>query len=171
VDDDRDQVDDDRDTGSSRRHLVWGAILLLVFVPFALIEGPGAGVLNDLGLTGPGESFTELYFTDHRALPKVVTEGSPLVFDFSVRNREGGAQTYSWQVVVGAELPGSGSADPLVMDQGELRLADDEVGVVHIDRTTSSPAGPAVVAVVLVGRAETIHFLLTFAPAESAAAP
>ena len=150
---------------------MWAAILVLAFVPFALIEGPGAGVLNDLGLTGPGESFTELYFTDHLALPKMVPEGSPLVFDFSVRNREGGSQTYAWQVVVGPEPPGSGTADVLAVDQGEFRLADDEVGVVHIDRTTWYPAGPAVVGVVLVGRAETIHFPLTFAPADSTAAP
>lgn len=148
----------DPEAGRGRRHLVWLTLLVLALVPFLLIEGHAANVLRRFGLTDRDEAFTELYFPDHVALPTTLSAGQPFAFDFSIRNREGAPRDYSWQVVVRADASTRSAGQPTVIADGAVRLADGEVRVVHNEHADGLPAGPAVVAVVLVGRTETIQF-------------
>lgn len=154
-------------SGRGRWYLVAAVLLVLALLPFALIEGPGAGILNRLGWTDGDESFTELYFPDHLALPRTIEPGAPLAFDFSVRNVEGTTETYTWRVLVGSEPVGPGAdSTAIAVADGETRLGHGEVAVVHIERSAPVSLGRLTVSVVLVDRDEAIHFPVTIEPPE-----
>lgn len=134
-------------------------MLVVVLVVLTVIDGPARSVLERLGWTDRDDSFTELYFPDHLALPDSVVPGAPVAFDFSIRNLEGSTSTYTWQVVIGDE-PAAAGGDPAasVILQGEQELLDGDAVVVRVERVPDVPVGSWVVSVVLVGRAESIHF-------------
>lgn len=142
----------------SRRRLVWAALLLAALVPVVIIEGPGAALLREFGLTDRDEAFTELYFPDLSQLPDRLSPGAPLVFDFSIRNNEGTATDYTWEARLRAVGSGFDDSSGTLLDSGELRLDDGAIGGVRVERVTPVTVGPAVVAVVLVGRDEAIRF-------------
>ena len=146
------------DAGHWRRYGVWAVLLVLALVPFVIIEGPGARLLGDLGLTDQDESFTELYFPAPSQLPGELTQGAPLEFDFSIRNDEGTPITYRWQVRLAADGADVDDPNSTLLDSGELRLDDGESGGVRVERVTPEALGPTTVGVVLVGRDEAIHF-------------
>ncbi len=129
--------------------------MILVLVPFLVIEGPGAGWLRDLGVLDRDEQFTELFFPDRRALPTEVAVGAPVAFDISVHNLEGKATSYRWRAVVSA---GGRDVD---LAQGSLRLENGEARRIHVVGAAPAPAGPAVVRVELVARKEAIDFPIT----------
>jgi hypothetical protein len=144
-----------------RRRVLWVVLLLLALVPFVIIDGPGADVLARLGLVDDDEQFTELFLSDRAQGAGDLAPGGPLTFDFGLRNREGEPTTYEWQVLY--ESPGSASAVPpsTILDQGELRLDDDEQTSVHVDAVAPDAVGSGTVTVVLVGRDEAIRFPVT----------
>ena len=109
-----------------RPYLIWTVLVVLVLVPFLVIEGPAAGWLRDLGVLDRDEQFTELFFPDRRALPTTATVGSPVAFDISVRNVEGAATSYRWRAVVSA-----GGRD-VELAHGGARLANGEVRRIHV---------------------------------------
>ncbi len=129
--------------------------MVLVLVPFLVIEGPGAAWLRDLGVLDRDEQFTELFFPDRRALPAEAAVGSPVAFDITVHNVEGKATSYRWRAVVST----AGRAVDLA--QGSLRLENGEARRVHVVGAAPAPPGRAVVRVKLVARAEAIDFPIT----------
>jgi len=142
----------------SRRRLVWAALLVAVLVPILIIEGPGARLLREFGLTDRDEAFTELYFPDLSQLPDQLSPGAPLEFDFSIRNNEGTATNYKWEARLGAVGSSFVDSSGTLLDSGELRLDDGAIGGVHVENVTPVTVGCAVVGVVLVGRDEAIRF-------------
>jgi hypothetical protein len=143
------------DRGIGRRHLGWLAVLAVVLLPLAIIDGPARSALERWGWVDRDQQFTELYFPDHLALPDRALAGEPLRFEFSVRNREGASRTYRWEVVIGRSgTPATGGA----IAAGELQVGHDEVRVVAVEPIIDLPPGDAVVTVALVGRREAIHF-------------
>lgn len=166
ISDQREHVTDS-DTGLGKWYLIGAAVMMLVLLPFVLVEGPGAGILNRLGWTDRDPSFTELYFPDHLALPNVIAHDAPLEFDFSIRNREGTSTTYSWRVILGPEpTSAGGEVASATVAQGEERLGNDEAAVVRVERLVRFSSESAVVSVVLVGRDEAIHFPITIGSGE-----
>jgi hypothetical protein len=143
----------------ARRFVVWALLVVVALVPFVLIQGPGAGLLRDLGLVERRERFTELAFPDHLALPTTGSVGAPIQFDFSLRNREGRAITYRWRAVVSSP----GHDEPLA--NGRIRLDDGARRSTHVAGAIAGPAGAAVVRVELVARDESIDFPLAVTPA------
>jgi hypothetical protein len=146
-----------------RRRVLWIALLLLALVPFVVIDGPGAAVLTRLGLVDDDEPFTELFLVDRAQLPDELAAGAPIIFDFAIRNNEGEATTYEWQVRF--ESPGSAPdgqtstavASRTILDSGELRLDDHEESSVHVEAVAPDAVGPATIRVVLAGRDEAIQ--------------
>jgi hypothetical protein len=140
--------------------------VVLVLVPFLLVEGPTGGWLRDLGVLDRDERFTELFFPDRRSLPPQTAVGSPLAFDIALHNREGRATSYRWK----AEVSSAGTEVELA--RGDVRLEDGDVRRIHVVGTTPPPVGPAVVRVTLVARPEAIDFrTAVVAPGAVPAAP
>jgi hypothetical protein len=136
---------------------VWALLVVLALVPFVLIGGPASSWLDDLGLVDREERFTELSFPERAALPTSVDVGSPIAFDFALRNREGTSTVYRWRAVVeGRAADGS----DVVLARGRVRLDDGETRRQPVAAPAPGPAGPAVVWVTLVAREEAIDFRL-----------
>jgi len=76
-----------RRRSARRRYSIWALLVVLVLVPFLLIEGPAGGWLRDLGVLDRDERFTELSFPDRRSLPPTAVIGSPITFDIALHNR------------------------------------------------------------------------------------
>lgn len=54
--------------------------------------------MNDWKLIPIPETYTELYFEDHTALPKKTTAGQITTFSFTIHNMEGVTTTYPYEV-------------------------------------------------------------------------
>lgn len=96
--------------------------------------------------------YTELYFSNHIRLPKVVELARPKVFKFVIANHEGGTKEYSY-VVTERTL-----TESTVIDHDTVRVADQA----KVERSVVFVPGEArpgyVISVQLLHRPEAIHF-------------
>lgn len=102
-----------RRAATGRRAWLAPAVLALAVLGLGLAQtGPGRSVLETLNLIKPREPFTELYFTQPRALAAVtqgVTPGRVAHVSFVINNSEGHSLTYSWTIAAGARTRAIGT--------------------------------------------------------------
>jgi len=154
-----------RRRSARRRYAIWALLVVLVLLPFLVIQGPAGGSLRDLGVLDRDERFTELSFPDRRSLPRISVIGSPITFDIALHNREGRATSYRWKAVVSRD---GGDVD---LAQGDVRLEDGDLRRIHVVGTAPPPPGPAVIRVTLVARPEAIDFRTAIVAAAVAVPP
>jgi hypothetical protein len=82
--------------------LRWSVLLFLILIWAGMVlygeRAQAKAMLISLKLLPQPEHFTELYFTDPRAIPTSTIQGEPIAFSFSIGNQEGATMTYPYDV-------------------------------------------------------------------------
>jgi len=139
---------------ASPRWVIGGGVLALLVLVLVASNSPWVHArLAAAKLLPQPEAYTELYFTQHLALPKTAIGLVP--FSFTVHNVEGDATTYPYEVVL--LLPNGKtqtlSTGTLALQNGETRSV---AATVNVPKGTTT----AEIAVVLPNQQESIHFWL-----------
>ncbi len=98
------------------------------------------------------QNYTELYFPDHRSLPKRTVTGQPSVFEVAIANHEGRRTEYELVVTL------QGARGPEILARARLSVDDADIARHTVSLLMEAPASPTLVSIDLEGRPETIGF-------------
>ena len=139
---------------SIRRLLIWVAAIAICIAAAGLARAFPHQIAHQIAIsfTRQPESYSELYFSDPRALPASLSLSRPNLCRFTIFNHEGHDAIYSYVVTL-TSSHGSKTIARDRIDVGDKAKTTTVVNVVPPRRATKY-----VVTVTLRGRPETIHF-------------
>lgn len=143
----------------NKKNLQWGvfavAVLFLIFLYQShYVRNTVYAFMNKQLLIPRAETYTELYFTDPAALPKVIKKGDNVSFAFTIHNFEEGTTTYPYKVF----LVESGATTTHALAKGVLTLARTERGTIAVQMSFAKTPGVSLVVVQLLGIEREISF-------------
>ncbi|HSX01400.1 MAG TPA: DUF1616 domain-containing protein [Candidatus Saccharimonas sp.] len=98
------------------------------------------------------ETYSELYFADHRDIPSSLPVGSSLQVPFAVTNHEGRTITYYYQATVSR----TGATD--TKQTGSLTLEDGQTGFHNVTISATKAGQTITITINLIGRNQTIRY-------------
>jgi hypothetical protein len=146
---------------SPQKNRKWHIILLFIFlgaIAICYVERELVyRQLDEWKLIPRPERFTELYLENHSAIPQTVVPGQTVPFSFTVRNLEGEAMEYPYEIYALAE----NDTERRIVARGNLWLEHDGVKVVESAYSFPIDQKRVTVFVELTDLHQQIHFILS----------
>ena len=139
---------------SMRRLLIWVAAVAVCIAAAGLVRAFPHKIAHQIAIsfTRQPESYTELYFSNPRALPASFSLSGPNLCRFTIFNHEGHDTVYSYVVTLAS------SRGAKILARDSIDVSDDKKATTIVNVVPPRRATKYVVTVTLRGRPETIHF-------------
>ena len=147
----------------ARRELIMrvGFLILAVIFAFEIYQAynyiPGVKEAVALATTVKPETFTELYFENHLALPAKITSYQEETFRFTVHNLEYKTMTYPYEVYIKCSDVGC-NGDKQIIDEGEITLKQNEYKTISESYMINLPTGRIEIVANLINKNQQIDF-------------